>query len=160
MVSASSSSPPPPATQPRDPGAELFQLVYVSTAVVPFEEGELLELLTRSRVNNARLGVTGLLLYHEGNIMQALEGPEAAVKALHTKIEADARHTGCLTLIRERGAERAFPDWAMGFRNLRRDVLEQTPGYSDFLRPRGVNAVPRDPARAWRLLMSFRERLR
>ena len=52
----------------------MIALVYVSAARKLFDEAELSALLTQCRANNARLGVTGVLLYADGNFMQALEG--------------------------------------------------------------------------------------
>lgn len=57
----------------------LHQLVYVSSAVSPFSATELVDLLRRSRTNNACLDLTGLLLYQAGNFMQVLEREEANV---------------------------------------------------------------------------------
>ncbi|MEM7363377.1 MAG: BLUF domain-containing protein, partial [Pseudomonadota bacterium] len=36
-------------------------------------------------------GVTGMLLYHEGSFLQALEGDRAVVEALYERIEEDPR---------------------------------------------------------------------
>ncbi len=63
----------------------MFSLTYVSSAVRPFAEDELADLLAVSRQNNARLGITGMLLYKDGNFMQVLEGEEAEVRTLYEK---------------------------------------------------------------------------
>ncbi len=97
---------------------EMFQLVYVSTAVKPFSANELFEWLAPFRERNARLGITGLLLYKEGSFMQALEGEEAAVRELFATIRADARHHHILILVTLPVPARQFPDWSMGFKNL------------------------------------------
>lgn len=44
-----------------------FYHVYVSSSVNLMSREELVKLLTISRENNARLGITGLLLYKDGN---------------------------------------------------------------------------------------------
>ncbi|WP_414662840.1 BLUF domain-containing protein [Horticoccus sp. 23ND18S-11] len=154
-----------PATRPSPhvPGddAPLFHLVYVSSAVAPFSEADLLALLEHSRTNNARCGVTGLLLYHEGNFMQALEGPEPAVRSLHARIVTDPRHYGCITLIQGAIAARSFAGWSMGFRQLNVAHADSAPGYSDFLNYRNpLRAPPLEPGRAWQLLASFRRDIR
>jgi hypothetical protein len=64
-----------------------------------FSEEELIQLLETSRQNNAKIGVTGMLLYKDGNFMQLIEGPEEAVRALHAKISIDPRHRGLMTLL-------------------------------------------------------------
>ncbi len=111
----------------------MFQLVYVSSAIVPFTSDELLDLLVKSRDNNARSGLTGMLLYKDGNFMQALEGEEQAVRAVHAKIERDRRHKGLITLLQEPISERRFPEWSMGFRELKSSEVLATPGFSHFL---------------------------
>ena len=52
--------------------ASFHEIVYVSSATRPFQEAELQDLLLKARENNARLGVTGMLLYIGGNFMQLL----------------------------------------------------------------------------------------
>jgi Sensors of blue-light using FAD len=51
----------------------MIQLVYVSSSVKPFCDNELLQLLERCRRNNDKLGITGMLLYKNGDFMQALD---------------------------------------------------------------------------------------
>jgi hypothetical protein len=57
----------------------VYYLVYVSAAVTWFSEAELRALLTGARFRNENADITGMLLYKDGNFMQALEGSEAAV---------------------------------------------------------------------------------
>jgi len=72
----------------------MFSLIYVSSAVTEFSKSELVDLLESCHANNANLGVTGMLLYKDGNFMQALEGNEDVVRGLHAKIALDPRHRG------------------------------------------------------------------
>lgn len=137
--------------------SSLFQIVYVSAAVAKFTASELLALLAVSRTNNTRDGVSGLLLYHDGNFMQVLEGPEAVVRATYARIERDSRHRGCIILIQQNIAARTFGDWSMAFRELDLSPGEVA-GFSEFLNADA--SLPRDPSRAWKLLTSFRAGLR
>ena len=57
----------------------IFYLVYVSSAVRLFATAELLKILGKFRRNNQLLGISGLLLYKDGNFIQALEGTEETV---------------------------------------------------------------------------------
>ena len=66
-----------------------------------------------SAVCNERLGVTGLLLVHEGWFMQALEGPAAAVTETYERILMDRRHVGAVRLSFGPVASRAFRQWSM-----------------------------------------------
>ncbi len=98
-----------------EPGL-LLSIVYASEASVPFSEMDLALLLAVSRSRNEARGVTGLLLYRGGRFMQALEGPEQAVRSVFATIGADPRHTDVRTLDEEMIAERRFGLWAMGYR--------------------------------------------
>jgi hypothetical protein len=95
-----------------------FFHVYSSVATKPFTEPELLELLTRSREANSKLGLSGMLLYKHGDFLQVLEGPEQVVRKMIRKIRLDPRHQSMLKLLEGDYAERQFPYWHMGFRNL------------------------------------------
>jgi hypothetical protein len=135
----------------------MLSVVYVSTATAPFSDEHLVALLEKSRTNNTRLELTGLLLYKDGQFMQALEGPDDAVQALYAVIERDPRHRNVRALVREQIAERQFPDWSMGFRTLTDEALQAIPGYSDFLdAPKGASAFWGDRTRAQWLLRWFR----
>jgi hypothetical protein len=57
-----------------------------------FSNEDLVALLQRSRCNNERLGITGLLLYKDGNIIQVLERPDETVRDLFRTISADPLH--------------------------------------------------------------------
>lgn len=135
----------------------MFQLVYVSSAVVPFDKQDLIALLSKSRQNNTRAGITGLLLYKDGNFMQALEGEEEAVRATHDRIRQDPRHRGLITLLQSPIEGRRFGEWAMGFRDLKSPEVLSIPGFHPFLnRPLNDPTLGDRPAECERLLMSFR----
>ncbi len=111
----------------------LITLIYGSSAVEPFSEADLVTLLAKSRENNHRLGVTGILLYQDGNFLQVLEGEDTTVAALYQTISADPRHRGILTFMKRPIPQREFSDWEMGFVNLDTTDAEQIPGYSPYL---------------------------
>ena len=135
----------------------MFSLVYVSSAVRPFSSSELVYLLTQCRTNNTQRGITGMLLYKDGNFMQALEGDELAVRDLHRKIARDPRHRGLLTLLQRTFTERQFPDWSMGFHNLDDPEVHAIPGYTAFLNtPLTGNEFATDPTRCQKLLLTFK----
>lgn len=108
------------------------RLVYSSRAIRPFDDDELLDLLQRAQEANARRGVTGVLLYHAGTFVQAIEGEDAVVDELHRRIERDPRHTAVTVVSRTEQAERRFGGWSMAFRRYDRSV-ELPPGLDDFL---------------------------
>jgi Sensors of blue-light using FAD len=132
----------------------MHQVLYSSAAVTPLSETELTELLTAARLNNSRLGVTGMLLYHEGSFLQALEGDEPVVESLLAKIGKDRRHHRVVALLRRHVDARYFDQWQMGFASMKA-VPKHIPGYSDYLRLRG-NPLESGNAAA-RLLAAFRD---
>ncbi|MFN3216497.1 MAG: BLUF domain-containing protein [Acidimicrobiales bacterium] len=114
------------------PLEELVSLVYASAAAPSLTPEGIARVLEVSRRNNARLGVTGMLLHHRGSFFQVLEGPPAVVDALYAKIFGDERHEGVVLLIRETVEERTFGDWTMGWSELTTAQLASLPGCNDF----------------------------
>jgi len=134
----------------------MFSLTYVSSALAPFSPYELRELLLRSNENNRRRDVTGMLLYKDGNFLQALEGHRSTVLAIHTAISHDPRHRGLLTLQQGEIPGRQFPHWSMGFKDLGADI-DNPEGYSEFLNlPLTGAEFSSNPTRAQELLLKFR----
>jgi Sensors of blue-light using FAD len=109
----------------------LYQLIYQSQSLVPFETPELTELLTHSRTNNLRDDITSLLLYTpDGRFLQVLEGtPEAVRRLYYRRIAVDPRHFSCRVLSEGYCQHRAFADWRMGFRVAQPQHLRTLLGY-------------------------------
>ena len=119
---------------------------------------ELVTLLERWRPKNAARGITGLLLYKGGNLIQALEGEETAVRGLYDIIRRDPRHSGVIKLTEHPIDARQYSDWSMAFRNLRNPALRDLPGYNEFLNvPLNDASFAAQPSRAQRLLAAFRQ---
>jgi hypothetical protein len=88
---------------------ELIHCIYCSaSASVEMTREELDALLAISRENNAKLGITGMLLYQSRSFFQVLEGDHQVVMPLFAKIAEDKRHLRVTTIISEPIAERAF----------------------------------------------------
>ena len=135
----------------------MFFLTYASSATEPFSKEDLALLLAQCRENNSALGITGMLLYKDGNFMQVLEGEESVVRSLYAKIEGDPRHKGTIVFQQGHTQERQFPSWSMGFRAL--DSLEgrDTPGYNEFLNtPLTGREFSENPTRSQKLLLTFK----
>jgi hypothetical protein len=136
----------------------VHSLVYVSSATELFSRSELDDILAASRRNNAAAGVTGMLLYKDGNLMQVLEGDEAAVRDTYARIALDPRHRGLMVLLEQAVQERQFEDWTMAFRDLEAVDAATVPGYSQFLNtPLTSPEITGDPSAAWRLLTTFKQ---
>ena len=91
----------------------MLQLVYISTSREPLSGEALDQILAVSRRNNARVGVSGLLVAGGRRFLQALEGPPAAVLATYARIAADPRHFAVVQLSCREVAERQFGAWSM-----------------------------------------------
>ena len=72
--------------------SDVFRLIYRSHSCVAAEDerSELGDIFTTARSNNKRLGVTGALVITGDAFAQALEGDEAVVRELYTRICGDA----------------------------------------------------------------------
>jgi len=139
----------------------LIHLVYISSAAQAFSEADLVALLEHSRRNNEAAGISGLLVYRDGNIMQVLEGEEETVMKTFSRIAKDPRHLGLITLLKEPIAERTFDEWSMGFRNLNKAKASEISGYNDFMNGDWWRKQsPDTPNRALRLLLGFRKDMR
>ncbi len=98
----------------------LVRLMYASRAVPAVDQEELVAILRKSKSNNPKLGVTGVLCFSEGIFLQALEGGRSAVNQLYNRIASDARHTQVELLNYAEIGERRFAGWSMGQVNISR----------------------------------------
>ena len=136
----------------------LISLIYVSAATPAFKRSDILEILKASREANGKKGITGMLLYMDGNFMQVLEGEAEVVDELQRKIAKDPRHGGLITLIREPIKTRDFSDWKMAFKDLGALTPEEKAGRSDFLDvPLNDPRYASNPNFAFTLLRSFKD---
>ena len=138
----------------------MIYLIYISSSIRSFSESDLIELLNKSRNNNSKLGITGILLYKDGNFLQVLEGEESKVRELYNTIKNDPEHHG-ITIIEEgQLAERQFGDWSMGFYNINDQSTQAIPGFSPFMNKSFTVAdFNADPNGYYELLKLFRENL-
>ena len=111
----------------------LFSLIYVSSARKELPKAALLKLLESGRERNERDGITGLLLYKNGNIMQVLEGEKDNVMNLFCRIERDRRHRGVIVLLKRDIEQRCFGDWTMGFRDMNDPELHKNEAFNGLL---------------------------
>lgn len=93
-------------------------IVYFSTSVGAFEEKDLAVILRQSRANNPPQGITGVMLYIRGSIIQVLEGDRDVLETLYNKIERDPRHTGISKVFSRPISQRLFADWNMGYETI------------------------------------------
>ncbi len=133
----------------------LVQLVYVSAATTPFGSEQLETLLQRARSHNATLGISGVLLFHEGTFFQVLEGKRADVQGLFDMIVRDPRHNNVLVLVQRETDHRNFGNWSMGFIRSRQ-AMQKLPGFVDFFNGRTFIDLAGDSQRIHQILDGFR----
>jgi Sensors of blue-light using FAD len=94
----------------------MHQIVYTSSAKQEFSVSDLKKLLAGARRRNNSVGVTGMLIFHDGTFLQALEGEHRAVNEIFASIGNDPRHGPLTVLHRGPGPEqRVFGESSMGF---------------------------------------------
>ena len=100
-------------------------LIYFSSTKAALQEEDLERLLQQSRKHNSEMGITGLLLYVRGHIIQVLEGEKQAVEDLYERIKQDPRHTNVSSAINRPISQRLFAKWAMGYETITHRELEE-----------------------------------
>ena len=100
----------------------LVRLMYASRAAESVDADALAAILKRSKENNPKVGVTGVLCFcfNAGIFLQVLEGGRNAVSGLYNRISGDARHRDVALLSYEEIGERSFSSWSMGQVNMGR----------------------------------------
>ena len=93
----------------------IVRLTYASRLAKDIGPDALGKIMTVSRRNNKKLGVTGALCYSPRGFLQILEGPADTVNELYNRIVRDGRHAA-LTLL-EYGVipHRDFESWSMAY---------------------------------------------
>ena len=95
-------------------GQSIHNIVYCSQAAQHMDKESIDRIITTSKYNNLRFGITGLLTFGSGFFFQWLEGPEDNVTSLFNIISADSRHANVVLLTKENEfRERLFPNWDM-----------------------------------------------
>jgi hypothetical protein len=109
------------------------ELLYTSLAVREMNTDDLTGLLAQSREKNARLKITGLLIYSKREFMQLLEGNKEDIFELYNTIVKDERHQQVKLLWDGEIEDRSFKDWSMAFLNIDGIEQDKLDGYSRFL---------------------------
>ena len=134
----------------------LLSLTYTSSVTRLLSVGQLVELIEQIRPTNERLGVTGLLLYSGGNVVQSLEGEAGVVEDLFGVIGVDPRHADVRVVDRRYVEERAFASWSMGFRNITTRRVADLTDFADLARESVGDDLSPHAAAAVDLLDRFR----
>lgn len=97
----------------------LYHLIYCSRADLvggdKDSRNQIHNILSVSRRNNARDGITGALLFTAGCFVQMLEGDLEKVEQTYERIQLDMRHANLTVLDFGPSAARLFRRWSMAF---------------------------------------------
>ncbi|WNM58090.1 BLUF domain-containing protein [Candidatus Nitrospira allomarina] len=110
----------------------MIQITYLSSATRAMSQGDLEDILKTARENNARLGITGMLLYGNKTFIQILEGEEGVVDELVKTIKRDPRHTNFQIVKKKPIDQHEYADWSMGFKRVSGEDFEAVKGLKDF----------------------------
>jgi hypothetical protein len=97
----------------------MYQLAYISTFGLDVGPQDISQILERSRANNKRKGITGLLIADGIRFLQILEGERLDVEETFTRIGKDTRHFGVFKLAESEIVSRGFGAWDMAYREVR-----------------------------------------
>jgi Sensors of blue-light using FAD len=107
----------------------LYRLVYLSRNEIEGDSVEIRteieEILAMSRINNAKVEVTGALMFNSGCFAQVLEGPQGAVQETFERIQCDFRHSRVELLMFEPVEERGFKTWSMAYVGADKTSIEE-----------------------------------
>lgn len=99
----------------------MYQLIYISSATKSLARDEFSELVALSKSKNEAMGVTGVLMFKDGNFMQVLEGEQEVISKLYSTIQEDSRHT-LVSIIQEGPISlREYPSWSSTYFNSEED---------------------------------------
>ena len=118
----------------------LIQIIYVSRSTFTPSgqtmgiEPNVARILAKSRINNRRNGLVGVLYFGDGCFFQCLEGDEATVDALYERLQLDSRHKDITMFSRKSITELSYTDWAMKYVPIEKEMsrLLAAGGYKKF----------------------------
>lgn len=96
----------------------LHTILYISTMRIDYSEESMNKLLEIFTNNNRKNGISGLMLYHERNIIQCIEGTKEDLYKLYNNIKNDKRHFNLIKLMDEQITRRNFTDWDLAFKEI------------------------------------------
>jgi hypothetical protein len=107
----------------------LERLLYTSRETDLMGTLSLFNLLNHARQNNTQRGITGHLVYRDGEFMQCIEGPPDAIEHLWQSLQKDPRHHAVQIISRGPTEKRHFSDWSMAFSSYRYLNSFNMPGF-------------------------------
>jgi hypothetical protein len=120
----------------------LSQILYTSQSVHPLTQTGCSEILAKSRANNLRDGITGLLVsLPNGTFVQILEGERSILQRTMHRIMRDPRHSEVGVVFDMEVSQRSFADWEMGFQALGEDDVADMAGHRNTAKTSDLRAL-------------------
>jgi hypothetical protein len=103
---------------------EISTWTYVSRSCIAKgdAEREVEHLVEQSRLSNARLRVTGVLVFSGTHFAQYIEGPRQSIAELRSAIQSDGRHQDVMTVSEAQIEARKLADWSLAYSGASRVV--------------------------------------
>lgn len=105
------------------------RLVYRSKATDEMGSLALFNLLAQARLRNAKLGITGHLIYDGEFFTQWIEGSSESLNELWASLLKDDRHCEVMLISRHEINERRYPEWTMAFSSYSSFNESNMPGF-------------------------------
>lgn len=103
----------------------LVAVAYSSKAARELGPRDLERLLIDARRFNEKSGVTGALLFGDGEFLQYFEGSPSAVAAVYERIKCSSLHHQLVETLNQPTAARQFRNWHMAFAEPAQTVVQQ-----------------------------------
>ena len=121
----------------------LRSLTYTSVARSDLRQSDLAAIHNTALAENARRGITGLLIFNGARFLQILEGSSEALAQLVDNLRRDPRHSNLQVRHDDPIDRRSFPDWSMELVEVSTGLVEARDTVSDRL-PSGVAPMVRN----------------
>jgi hypothetical protein len=133
----------------------MISIAYVSLANFQFNESTLQDLVDQCQRNNQALGITGILVFSDGEFMQVIEGPDLVTNMMYERIKLDSRHRDVTTVHRQTIEAREFEGWSMAYNILPPKSLRKSRIPHAFLDRARQRPLPLPQGSASSLVCSF-----
>ncbi|MCH9672097.1 MAG: BLUF domain-containing protein [Gammaproteobacteria bacterium] len=129
-------------------------MIYSSEATSGVGSEQIEALISAARIKNARLGITGVLVYADNLFIQVLEGQRSIVEEMLATVASDARNRDLTVFHRIHDTEQMFTHWKMALVDTHDPATVRMLGHTDTqtLSELGAELGGAPPARVPRLL--------
>ncbi|MEM9705971.1 MAG: BLUF domain-containing protein [Pseudomonadota bacterium] len=110
---AGNNPPTPRVDRRKSASSPIATLIYRSKSTPEFNPNDLEALVLAAQAKNAKLGVTGVVVFDDHRFLQWIEGPERKIETLFEAIRKDERHTDVEVLSEYVSDKRVFGHWSM-----------------------------------------------